>query len=66
MRVKALLVVLALSGCVSSSVGGYTKDGKPDRTWCLGNCIERSANGDACVRFTAEVAGICADFLGTK
>ncbi|HDM8062593.1 MULTISPECIES: hypothetical protein [Vibrio] len=58
--------VLLSSGCVHSSLGYADKkeNGESVESYetCMANCLERSENGQKCVKFSEGMAKVCKDF----
>lgn len=67
-NIALIFVVTALSACVQSTVGYADKKengvSKESYETCMANCLERSENGDSCVKFSSGMAKVCKDFRG--
>ena len=57
------LVVLSLTGCVSSQSGAYKGTDGTTQAACMDNCIERTGNAAQCTKFAAETRGSCGDLI---
>lgn len=56
------VLMLILQGCVFSTGGGVT-DPSGTRMACMDSCLERSANGQLCVKFQEGARESCREFL---